>query len=78
MIKMGTGKEARALLDKTYRVIKPWKIGNCKMKEKDKLTVFNYHPSSIDQVIEFHNSRLPHYTFHTAMWLFKRNTEEMQ
>jgi len=71
-------EEEKKLLNKRFVVIKPWRIGNCKMKKEDVLQVVDYGSGMASHYVEFTNSRLKHYRFTTGTWLFKNNTREIK
>lgn len=68
----------KALLGKTFQVVKAWKIGICNMKENDILTVEDYGSGMACDFVVFGNNRLPRYRFHTGTWLFIRNTKQIE
>lgn len=68
-------QEERAMIGECYRVVTPWKIGQCTMKAKNTLTVTDYGTGAASNYVQFTNGRLPGYKFTTGTWLVKRNTE---
>ena len=62
-------------LNKSYKVIQAWKIGNTKMKIGDILTVVDYGAGMACNYLRFKNARLPKWTFKTGTWLFESQTE---
>jgi len=65
-------EEEKALMRKTFTVKKEFKIGRCKMKVGDILTVVGYGSDVVSDYVEFKNRRLPRYTFTAGTWFFKK------
>jgi len=63
--------KAKEMIGKKYRVEKPFRIGNCKMKDGDILTIQDYSCGSVSYVVSFTNSRLPHYKFRAGDWVIR-------
>lgn len=72
---MNTYDTEKALVGVPLRVTNPQRIGNCKMKMGDTLTVTDWGSGPFANYVEFTNNRLPHYTFKTATYVFKRMTK---
>ena len=68
----------KAMLGKIFKVKREWKIGNCKMKIGDVLEVVDYGSGLVSNYVVFKNKRFKNYQFHTATWLFIRNTKPLK
>jgi len=69
-------EEEKALMGKTFKAEKEYRIKRCKIKPGDILTVIGYGSDICSDYVEFKNKRLPKYTFTMGTWLFKRLVKE--
>ena len=65
-------EEKKAMIGRSFKVKKEFKIGRCKMRVGDTLTVVGYGSDAVSDYVEFKNERLPRYTFTAGTWFFKR------
>lgn len=68
--------QAKEMVGRNYKVTKDIKIGNCKMKIGDLLTVTDWGAGMVSYVVSFTNNRLPHYKFQAGDWVIRQNAME--